>query len=135
MTTCKHTWQVVFIATCLFAMIGTPAAFGAVLLYDGLDGYSEGSLIGQPYLGDGFSTTATTWARNNTASGWFVDVVSGGFTYSKDGKDLLVTGNQHVEQALINGGVRARLDVPLPCPIGILQIDIYQRLRLGRTTL
>jgi len=87
------------------------------LLYDGVDGYAEGNLLGQSFRGRGFSTTSTSWSANN-ASGATVDIVPGGLTYEKDGKELLTTGDQHVEQQGVNGGLRARLNLNPGGPFG-----------------
>ncbi len=80
------------------------------LLYDGVDGYAEGNLLVQDYRGRGFSTTSTRWTTDN-ASGATVAIVPGGFTYEKDGQELLTSGDQHVEQQGVNGGLLARLNL------------------------
>jgi len=87
------------------------------LLYDGIDGYEEGELRGQRFRGRGFSTTSPNWSANN-ASGATVNIVPGGLTYEKDGSELVTTGDQHVEQERVNGGLRARLNLNPGGPFG-----------------
>jgi len=91
-------------------LIASQPAFGGLLAYEPVDGYNPGDLVGQTHLGAGFDA-ARTWAENNVGSGHFVNVVAGGLTYSQGGADLVTSGSQHVEMAVINGGVRGWVDV------------------------
>ena len=109
------------------------AVSGAVLAYEAVDGYVEGDLIGQTYLGAGFDSTQS-WAEDNVGGGHYVNVVAGGLTYSKDGEELLTTGNQHIDQEVINGGLHGLLDVSALGPFANYLHDT-QADRIGQGTL
>jgi hypothetical protein len=102
-------WFAVAIAFAVLLWSGASPANAVELAYEAVDGYAENSLLGQARLGAGFDPG--NWAGNNLGGGNFVDVVAGGLTYSNGGATLVTTGNQHVEQQVINGGLRGRLDL------------------------
>jgi len=69
------------------------------------------TIINKPMLGTGFAPSPDAWRAQNYSGP--ADVKSGGLTYSKGGQDLLVSGDQQVDQYDINDHLRARLASPV----------------------
>ena len=115
----------VLLLACVGVLAVAQPAPGDLIAYEPFIGYevdpnrlTTSNVTGQDVLGVGFDNPDTPpvvphWQLQNGHPNAICMVKPGGMTYSKDGADLLVSGDQHVDQFDIGDWVRAPLEDPI----------------------